>query len=96
MHFFFQQQSWLSAGPGDEILAVNDATTVSLPQHILFHSIVQCALSIPFPSFGPKVENKLLNFYLELAVLALARIMCANIHSQNGTAILAQELLSRK
>ena len=33
---------------------------------------------------------------LELAVLALARIMCANIHSQNGTAILAQELLSRK
>ena len=34
--------------------------------------------------------------YLELAVLALARIMCANIHSQNGTAILAQELLSRK
>ena len=34
--------------------------------------------------------------HLELAVLALARIMCANIHSQNGTAILAQELLSRK
>ena len=27
---------------------------------------------------------------LELAVLALARIMCADIHSQNGTAILAQ------
>ena len=26
-------------------------------------------------------------------MLALARIMCANIHSQNGTAILAQELL---
>ena len=35
-------------------------------------------------------------YILELAVLALARIMCANIHSQNGTAILAQELLSRK
>ena len=35
-------------------------------------------------------------YFLELAVLALARIMCANIHSQNGTAILAQELLSRK
>ena len=30
---------------------------------------------------------------LELAVLALARIMCANIHSQNGTAILSQALL---
>ena len=30
---------------------------------------------------------------LELAVLALARIMCANIHSQNGTAILAQDCL---
>jgi len=30
---------------------------------------------------------------LELAVLALARIMCANIHSQNGTAILAQVYL---
>ena len=30
---------------------------------------------------------------LELAVRALARIMCANIHSQNGTAILAQALL---
>ena len=29
----------------------------------------------------------------ELAVLALARIMCANIHSQNAVAILAQELL---
>ena len=29
----------------------------------------------------------------KLAVLALARIMCANIHSQNGTAILAQVLL---
>ena len=27
---------------------------------------------------------------LELAVLALARIMCAYIHSQNGSAILAQ------
>ena len=44
-------------------------------------------------------EEKLiedLQINLELAVLALARIMCANIHSQNGTAILAQELLSRK
>ena len=29
-------------------------------------------------------------FHLELAVLALARIMCAYIHSQNGSAILAQ------
>ena len=28
--------------------------------------------------------------FLELAVLALARIMCAYIHSQNGSAILAQ------
>ena len=32
---------------------------------------------------------------LELAVLALARIMCANIHSQNGTAILAQVYVIR-
>ena len=35
----------------------------------------------------------LITYNLELAVLALARIMCANIHSQNGTAILAQVLL---
>ena len=32
-------------------------------------------------------------YILELAVLALARIMCANIHSQNGTAILAHVYL---
>ena len=30
-------------------------------------------------------------YILELAVLALSRIMCADIHSQNGTAILAQD-----
>ena len=30
------------------------------------------------------------NYHLELAVLALARIMCAYFHSQNGSAILAQ------
>ena len=30
--------------------------------------------------------------FLELAVLALARIMCADIHSQNGTVILARLL----
>ena len=41
-------------------------------------------------------KQRLVAQNLELAVLALARIMCANIHSQNGTAILAQELLSRK
>ena len=39
------------------------------------------------------VENREVGYNLELAVLALARIMCANIHSQNGTAILAQVLL---
>ena len=33
---------------------------------------------------------------LELAVLALARIMCAYIHSQNGSAILAQARFSAK
>ena len=32
---------------------------------------------------------------LELAVLALARIMCAYIHSQNGSAILAQARFSK-
>ena len=32
-------------------------------------------------------------YNLELAVLALARIMCADIHSQNGIAILAHVVL---
>ncbi len=35
-------------------------------------------------------------YILELAVLALARIMCAYIHSQNGSAILAQAWFSAK
>ena len=34
-------------------------------------------------------------YILELAVRALARIMCANIHSQNGTAILAQAFVTQ-
>ena len=37
-----------------------------------------------------KLNERLDEINLELAVLALARIMCADIHSQNGTAILAQ------
>lgn len=32
-------------------------------------------------------------YILELAVLALARIMCADIHGQNGIPILAQDLI---
>ena len=57
----------------------------------------------PVPLIAPKLSLSGVDWWTEwsktltqLAVLALARIMCANIHSQNGTAILAQELLSRK
>ena len=43
-----------------------------------------------FMMFNGIIKYGCSSFHLELAVLALARIMCAYIHSQNGSAILAQ------
>ena len=65
---------------------LSKAVTTSMFSNFLYCSLSLCR-NIYWNTYG---------YILELAVLALARIMCANIHSQNGTAILAQELLSRK
>ena len=65
--------------------------------HFFFAGVVSCVCLKSYPLFQ-RLWSSICKtiFSLELAVLAFARIMCAYIHSQNGSAILAQARFSAK